>query len=582
MAIHKFVTIDLETGKKILKTLEASYIQFSDSRLEGVNDLDAALKAEITRALEAEGVLTSDLKKEVDRAKSAEKAIEDLIGKLGEDATVKAAIDRLKGLIDALELKVDNHIADDVKHITAVERATWNQAVATLDTKADKSTMTDELAKKVDKTYLFAEDKIKPDLLPSIAVNSVTTVTSVEKAMELEIENGDVVIINPNAKEVKTKDTVITGTFICVDITKPDFKDRFRQLYSNADSISKAEVNSLIKVETDRALLAEQELQTQITTEKDDTHDGSLAHKIKANKEAITAEVASREAAVKDVNDKINIINGGEEQSGSFAHAVKAEADRAKAAESELDTRLTAAKRIIDKLDGAKEVEGSVANIATDALTKATTYTDGKIKEVNSSAEALSNRVETLEDTVGDSGNGLVKDVTELQSKVAVIQGNDTTEGSIAKSLADAKEYTDEKVTDEKDAREAADEALDERIQSLEASENLTINLSCIGVVQHDLLTIRADNNVVKATLADSNVVGIVTRAEGPNSKTVVSGRVGGFSGLIPGKSYFLGNNGRITDKIPTKVGEHIIKIGVALSTTDLFVNVQEAIEIRA
>lgn len=583
MAIQKFVTIDLETGKKILKTLEASYIKFSDSHFPEVDNLDGALKAEITRALDAEGVLTRELAAEVKRATDAEQAINTLIGQLGsQDVSVKAALDRIEGLISDLTLTFTNHAQDGDKHITAEERIKWNQAVSDVATKANQAEMTAELAKKVTEEKLIVDGKIKTEFLPSIAVNSVTTVTSVDKAMELEIENGDVVIINPNAQEVKTKDTVITGTFICVDAEKEVFEEKFRQLYSNTDSVSKGEVDNLIKIETDRATKAEELLQQKIDTEKNENSNGSLANKIKVNKEAIDAEVIARQEAVKAVDDKVAIINGGEAQSGSIAHAVKTEKDRAEEAERLLRDRISTVEPIVTKLDGGINVDGSAAKLADTALQSAKSYTDGKIQEVNTSADALKGRVTKLETTVGSSTTGLVKDVADLKTKVDVINGDDSTPGSINKALADAKSYTDQEIKTEKTDRETADNKLQARIESLEAREDLKVKLGFDGAEESDLLTIRANGDIVRAELKDSSVVGIVVDANGANSKTVVMGKVDGFRGLVPGKSYFLGANGKITDIVPTEVGQHIIKVGVAISETELFVNIQEAIEIRA
>lgn len=541
MTMKKFITMDLKTGKKVLQTIEASFIKFSDNRLPDATNLDAALKAEITRALAAEKVLTDDLADEVARAERVEATITALIGDLGNDASVKAALTRIEGLISALTTDVTNHIADNEKHITADERTAWNKAVTDVAKKADQATMTSELGKKVATDYLMdSTGKIKTAHLPSIAINSVETVASTEAAMQLTIENGDVVIINPDAPATRNTSTVVKGTFICVDITKNSFEERFRQLYSNADSISKAEVTSLIKVETDRAEKVEN---------------------------GLIADIAK--------------INDGDDVAGSIKHEVRLERERAKFEEWKLDQRLSDIEPTVEQLAGGEAVEGSAANLANKALTKANKYTDEEITKVKSDATTLSGKVSALETTVGNDESGLVKHIADLQAEVDIINGDEHQEGSIDKALADAKTYADTQVANEKTDRKAEDKKLSDRIESLEANENLSIKLGCDGVVIHDLLAIRAGNNVVKAELSDSNVVGIVTRAAGPNSKTVVSGRVNGFTDLIPGQSYYLGSNGQITDKMPTATGQHIIKVGVALTATDLFVNIQEAIEIR-
>lgn len=535
----KFITIDLQTGKKILQTIEASYIKFSDERLQGVTDLNAALKAEITRAIEAEQALTTKVEQEIQRAESAEAAIRQLIGDLGqEDKSVKEALDRIKASITALTEKVDAHIANQEVHITADERARWEKTATDLAEKADKATTEQELEKKVNKDELFDNNKIKTDLLPSIAVNDVHTVTNVKEAMDLKIENGDVVIINPDAKTPKSNNEVVTGTFICVDATKESFEERFRQLYSNTDSISKAEVDNLIKAEADRAKEVEEGLRRDILIIND--------------------------------NDDTTV--------GSIKHAVKVERERAEAAERELAQRLTTIEPTVQKLAGGKEVEGSAANLADKALTEAKEYANQKIEEVKTSAGALSDKVQALEEKVGTETAGLVKDVKELQTKVDVINGEG--EGSIKKALADAQKHADQKVAEEATIRKAEDDKLSKRIDALEASEEFKVSLGFEGAEVSDLLAVKADGKIVKATLDDSSVVGIVVKAEGENSKTAVMGKVGGFSDLIPGKSYFLGSDGRITRDIPTQVGQHIIKVGVAISQTELFVNIEEAIEI--
>lgn len=541
MTMKKFITMDLQTGKKILQTIEASYIKFSDNRLpDSPQDLDTALKAEITRALAAEKKLTADLAQEVKDARKAEEAIKTLIGDLGQqDASVKAAIDRIDRLITELTSKVNGHIADTNIHITADERTKWNKVTEDILLKADRASMATELDKKVAKEDLFAGGKIKTEHLPSIAINSVTTVDSVEAALRLPIENGDVVIINPDIKVAKTQKQVVTGTFICVDDTQTTFEKKFRQLYSNSDSISKADVEKLIKVETDRADAVEKELAKDIT-----------------------------------------VINGEDNVAGSIKHAVKLEKERAEGIERDLNGRLQTVETTVTKLDGDISTVGSAANLANKALIDAKAHTNTEIGKVNTAAEALSGKVTILETKVGNDQQGLVKDVKDLQTKVNVINGEQ--EGSIKKALVDAKKYTEQQVTAEAQTRKEADDALGRRIDSLEASEEFKVSLGFAGAEKGDLLAVKANGQSVKATLEeDSRVVGIVVVADGTNSKTAVMGKVGGFENLTPGKSYFLGANGKITTAIPTTVGQHIVKVGVAISATELFVNIEEPIEIR-
>ena len=110
MTMQKFITIDLQTGKKLLQTIEASFIKFSYEGLPDVDNVDAALKAEVTRALAAEKVLTDTLAKEIQDARNAEAAIKTLIGELESDTSVKEALDRIKASITALTEKSSSSI----------------------------------------------------------------------------------------------------------------------------------------------------------------------------------------------------------------------------------------------------------------------------------------------------------------------------------------------------------------------------------------------------------------------------------------------------------------------------------------
>lgn len=80
------------------------------------------------------------------------------------------------------------------------------------------------------------------------------------------------------------------------------------------------------------------------------------------------------------------------------------------------------------------------------------------------------------------------------------------------------------------------------------------------------------------ATGADYAANGAINQGEG----VVMSGLLGGFSGLTPGVTYYANPavNGGITNVIPTVVGEWIIPVGVAISTTTLLVRIGEPNEI--
>jgi hypothetical protein len=70
-----------------------------------------------------------------------------------------------------------------------------------------------------------------------------------------------------------------------------------------------------------------------------------------------------------------------------------------------------------------------------------------------------------------------------------------------------------------------------------------------------------------------AEVVGLV----GSTNLVLISGLVVGFEGLTPGTRYFLGA-GAVTDTYPTTDGYVIVKIGIALSTTSIVVDISEII----
>lgn len=80
------------------------------------------------------------------------------------------------------------------------------------------------------------------------------------------------------------------------------------------------------------------------------------------------------------------------------------------------------------------------------------------------------------------------------------------------------------------------------------------------------------------ATGADYASNGAINQGQG----VVMSGLLGGFTGLTPGATYYANpaQNGGITNVIPTTVGEWIIPVGVAVSSTTLVVRIGEPNEI--
>ncbi len=122
------------------------------------------------------------------------------------------------------------------------------------------------------------------------------------------------------------------------------------------------------------------------------------------------------------------------------------------AADNALDGRL-------DILEGADTVVGSVAK----ALKDAKAYTDSEVS-AEESARVAADDAEQSARIAADNA---------LDGRLDILEGNDSTAGSVAKALKDAKDYTDQEVTAEESARIAADNALDGRLDILEGADTV-------------------------------------------------------------------------------------------------------------
>ena len=119
------------------------------------------------------------------------------------------------------------------------------------------------------------------------------------------------------------------------------------------------------------------------------------------------------------------------------------------------------------------------------------------------------------------------------------------------------------------------------------SSTDVTITGSGSGTIQGDytqvacapLNTVYFDgagavNKAQADNIATMPAAGIVTAVVGPIATVVHYGRVGGFVGLTPGATYYVGKDfaGQYTATAPVAPGEFVQEIGVAISATDMMV----------
>ena len=241
------------------------------------------------------------------------------------------------------------------------------------------------------------------------------------------------------------------------------------------DVYTKSEVDAFtgdlqnsINAEAQRAQLAEDGLQTQITTNLGEI--STIKDKVQANTEAIQEEVNRAKAAEQGLNgtltnlsndydlfkDKVNQhISNGDANYAEVANGLLQETNRATAAEEALQNSLNQTKSDLSTLQ-----------------------------------EKVNTHLSEADDNYTEVKRGLTEEVTratnvetQLQNQIDVINGDENTIGSIEHAVADAKHYTDDEVEKLSHVVETAEdnlaahvdesnqrfEELQKRIEALEA-----------------------------------------------------------------------------------------------------------------
>lgn len=181
---------------------------------------------------------------------------------------------------------------------------------------------------------------------------------------------------------------------------------------------------------------------------------------------AINAEIKANADAIDAIEALVGTLPEGETSANIVAYIqklVKAEEDRAIAVENGLDSRLQAVE---SKFTG----EGSVDSKIEDALTEAKGYTD-----------------ELAEGAVADNAAAIEK-----------LNGDATTEGSVAKAVADAKALIDADV----DAVEGRVEALEAASATHALASDLTALAGRVTTAEGEIDTLQSEMDAVEELAA--------------------------------------------------------------------------------
>lgn len=207
---------------------------------------------------------------------------------------------------------------------------------------------------------------------------------------------------------------------ISIAIDPDSLKQSLATLQSNIDKeaatarAAETKLGNDIATEKNRAQSAEQTISTNLqneinrSTQVDTQHTNAINKEVQDRKEAIATEVSDRNAAI------------------------LVETNRAKAKEEELDNKIT---------DHTTAIEGSIQEVANNLAQEILDRTQADTT-INNNVSSLTNRVKVNED------------------KLTIINGNESTTGSIANAIKQAKSYTDTTVTAEQTRAEKAEQKL--------------------------------------------------------------------------------------------------------------------------
>ena len=223
---------------------------------------------------------------------------------------------------------------------------------------------------------------------------------------------------------------------ISIAIDSDSLEQSLATLQSNIDKeaatarAAETKLGNDIATEKNRAQSAEQTISTNLrneinrSTQVDTQHTNAINKEVQDRKEAIATEVSDRNAAI------------------------LVETNRAKAKEEELDNKIT------------DHTAATNAALALKADKSDTTAIEGSIQEVaDNLAQEILDRTQA-DTTINNNVSSLTNRVKVNEDKLTIINGAESTTGSIANAIKQAKSYTDTTVTAEQTRAKKAEQKL--------------------------------------------------------------------------------------------------------------------------
>ena len=294
---------------------------------------------------------------------------------------------------------------------------------------------------------------------------------------------------------------------ISIAIDSDSLEQSLATLQSNIDKeaatarAAETKLGNDIATEKNRAQSAEQTISTNLqneidrSTQVDTQHTNAINKEIQDRKEAIATEVSDRNAAILVETNRAKakeeeLDNKITDHTAATNAALALKADKSDTyTKAQVDAKLSGAYKVkgsstFEALPKDNNVVGDVYNITNafnlggkhydagtnvvwtedgwDALSGSfdTTAIEGSIQEVaDNLAQEILDRTQA-DTTINNNVSSLTNRVKVNEDKLTIINGNESTTGSIANAIKQAKSYTDTTVTAEQNRAEAAEQKL--------------------------------------------------------------------------------------------------------------------------
>lgn len=294
---------------------------------------------------------------------------------------------------------------------------------------------------------------------------------------------------------------------ISIAIDSDSLEQSLATLQSNIDKeaatarAAETKLGNDIATEKNRAQSAEQTISTNLqneidrSTQIDTQHTNAINKEVQDRKEAIATEVSDRNAAILVETNRAKakeeeLDNKITDHTAATNAALALKADKSDTyTKAQVDTKLSGAYKVkgsstFEALPKDNNVVGDVYNITNafnlsgkhydagtnvvwteegwDALSGSfdTTAIEGSIQEVaDNLAQEILDRTQA-DTTINNNVSSLSNRVKVNEDKLTIINGNESTTGSIANAIKQAKSYTDTTVTAEQTRAEKAEQKL--------------------------------------------------------------------------------------------------------------------------